>query len=248
MRRVVILLPLLLLLSGCGERFGWYVVSPATTQGQINLQFMIGGLWLTLALTLTAFALSMSLGLAVAIPSLSAKRGWRAVNRVYVEVIRSIPLLVLLFYVYLGLPTVFGRGVSLDVFWAGVLALAISDSAFQAEIFRSGIQSIDKGQWEAARSSGLSYAQTMRLVILPQAIRRILPPLGNQFVYVLKMSSLVSVIGAQELTRRANDLNTNEYRAFEIFTVLVLEYLALVLIVSAGVRWMERRLAQGDHR
>jgi glutamine transport system permease protein len=154
--------------------------------------------------------------------------------------VRAIPILVLILWVYYGLPQV--ASVSISVFWAGVLALAISDSAFQAEIFRAGIQSIDRGQYEASRSISLNYRDTMRYVILPQAIKRILPALGNQLVYMLKMSSLVSVIGMQELTRRANELVVTEYRPLEIYTVLVLEYLVVILIVSAGVRWLERRL------
>ena len=125
--------------------------------------------------------------------------------------------------------------------------MAFSDSAFEAEIFRAGIQSIDKGQFEAAHSISLNYTDTMRFVILPQAIRRILPALGNQLVYMLKMSSLVSIIGMQELTRKANELVVTEYRPLEIYTVLLLEYLVLILIVSAGVRWLERRM-QADVR
>jgi polar amino acid transport system permease protein len=146
----------------------------------------------------------------------------------------------LILWVYYGLPQLAGSSIS--VFWAGVLALALSDSAFEAEIFRAGIQSIDKGQYEAAHSISLNYTDTMRYVILPQAIRRILPALGNQLVYMLKMSSLVSIIGLQELTRRANELVVTEYRPLEIYTILVLEYLFLILIVSAGVRWLEKRM------
>ncbi|MEM6986077.1 MAG: amino acid ABC transporter permease, partial [Pseudomonadota bacterium] len=144
-----------------------------------------------------------------------------------------------------GLPQV--TGISINVFWAGVIALALSDSAFQAEIFRAGIQSISRGQYEAAHSISLNYRDTMRYIILPQAIRRILPALGNQLVYMLKMSSLVSVIGMGELTRKANELVVSEYRPLEIYTVLVLEYLVLILLVSAGVRWLERRM-QSDER
>ena len=158
--------------------------------------------------------------------------------------IRAIPILVLILWVYYGLPQV--AGISISVFWAGVLALAISDSAFQAEIFRAGIQSINRGQYEAAASISLNYRDTMRFVILPQAIKRILPALGNQLVYMLKMSSLVSVIGMQELTRRANELVVTEYRPLEIYTVLVIEYLVVILIVSAGVRRLERRLNSAD--
>jgi len=168
----------------------------------------------------------------------------RSINRVYVEMVRAVPILVLILWVYYGLPQV--AGISISVFWAGVLALAISDSAFQAEIFRAGIQSINRGQYEAALSISLNYRDTMRFVILPQAIKRILPALGNQLVYMLKMSSLVSVIGMQELTRRANELVVTEYRPLEIYTVLVLEYLVVILIVSAGVRWLEQRLNAAD--
>ena len=136
----------------------------------------------------------------------------------------------------------------MDFLGQGLLALAISDSAFQAEIFRAGIQSIDRGQHEAAHSISLSYVDKMRFVILPQAIKRILPALGNQLVYMLKMSSLVSVIGMEELTRRANELVVTEYRPLEIYTVLVLEYLVLILVVSAAVRWFEMRMGAADKR
>lgn len=173
-------------------------------------------------------------------PGLSSKPHYRAINRTYVEVVRAVPILVLILWVYYGLPQL--TGLTLNVFWAGVFALALSDSAFQAEIFRGGIQSIGRGQYEAAQSISLNYRDTMRFVILPQAIRRILPALGNQLVYMLKMSSLVSVIGMQELTRKANELVVTEYRPLEIYTILVLEYLVLILIVSAGVRWLERRM------
>ncbi len=127
-----------------------------------------------------------------------------------------------------------------------MISLAISDSAFEAEIFRAGIQSIGKGQWEAGRSIGLKPWLVMRLIILPQAVRRILPALGNQFVYVLKMSSLISVVGYQELTRRANELTLIEYRPLEIYTLLVLEYLALIAVVSWLVRRLEKRMGASE--
>jgi polar amino acid transport system permease protein len=124
----------------------------------------------------------------------------------------------------------------------------LSDSAFTAEIYRAGIQSVGKGQTEAAQSIGLNYRQTMRYVILPQAIRRILPPLANQFIYIVKMSAFASMIGMQELTRRANELAVTEYRPLEIYTLLVLEYLVLVLIISRAVRWLERRMSADERR
>ncbi|MBG6175315.1 polar amino acid transport system permease protein [Labrenzia sp. EL_208] len=236
---------LTLLLTGCSGNWGWYVVDPTVPAGWNNLKFLLSGLYYTLLLSFTAIVISIVIGLAVALPALSANRALRRFNRVYVELVRAVPILVLILWVYYGLPQM--TGLSITVFWAGVIALALSDSAFEAEIFRAGIQSIDKGQYEAAHSISLSYTDMMMYVILPQAVRRILPALGNQLVYMLKMSSLVSVIGMQELTRKANELVVVEYRPLEIYTVLVLEYLVLILIVSAGVRWLERKL-QSDQR
>ena len=243
------LLPVLataLLLTGCSGDWGWYVVDPTSPAGQRNLMFLIDGLYYTIALSVTAILISVVVGLLIALPGLARARPSRIINRVYVELVRAVPILVLILWVYYGLPQV--ADIAISMFWAGVLALAISDSAFQAEIFRAGIQSIDRGQHEAAHSISLSYVDKMRFVILPQAIKRILPALGNQLVYMLKMSSLVSVIGMQELTRRANELVVTEYRPLEIYTVLVLEYLALILLVSAGVRWVERRMGAGEAR
>jgi len=167
--------------------------TPETEAGRVNLIFLMGGLKYTLLLSITAISISFVLGLLVALPGLSENRLPRLFNRVYVEVFRSIPLLVGIFWVYLGLPIL--TGVTLSPFWSAVIALSVLDSAFEAEIFRGGIQSIDRGQLEAADSIGLGYFDRMRYVILPQAIRRMLPPMGNQFVYMLKMSSLASVIG-----------------------------------------------------
>ena len=240
------LFPALLFLGGCSSNWGWYVVNPSTPAGQRNLMFLLDGLYYTIALSVTAILISIILGLLVALPGLASQRPARVVNRVYVELVRAVPILVLILWVYYGLPQV--ADISISVFWAGVLALAISDSAFQAEIFRAGIQSIDRGQHEAAHSISLSYVDKMRYVILPQAIKRILPALGNQLVYMLKMSSLVSVIGMEELTRRANELVVTEYRPLEIYTVLVLEYLVLILVVSAAVRWFEMRMGAADKR
>lgn len=244
MFRAIPCLLMLLLLSGCSDQWGWYVVDPTTKNGVINLNFLISGLYYTVLLSVTAITISVVVGLLVALPGLSSNRPMRIFSRTYVEIVRAVPILVLILWVYYGLPQL--SGLTITVFWAGVIALALSDSAFEAEIFRAGIQSIAKGQYEAAHSISLSYADTMRFVILPQAIRRILPALGNQLVYMLKMSSLVSVIGMQELTRKANELVVSEYRPLEIYTVLVLEYLVLILIVSAGVRWLERRMSSDE--
>ncbi|XAT57202.1 ABC transporter permease subunit [Rhodobacteraceae bacterium IMCC1335] len=244
MKKLAILLFLMLFLSGCSDNWGWYVVNPYSKSGWINLKFLMSGYYFTLLLSFTSILISIAVGLLIALPGLSKNPWLRNFNRLYVEIVRSVPILVLILWVYYGLPPM--TGLEINVFWAGVIALALSDSAFQAEIFRAGIQSIDRGQYEASHSISLNYKDTMRFVILPQAIRRILPALGNQLVYMLKMSSLVSVIGMQELTRKANELVVTEYRPLEIYTILVLEYLVLILVVSAGVRWLERRLKSDE--
>jgi polar amino acid transport system permease protein len=234
-----------LLLGGCaqgGYSWGWYVLTPFTPKGLDNLAFLANGLWSTLAVSVVAIALSVAIGVFVALCAFSPRGALRGFNRVYVEAVRAVPLLVMVLWVYYGLPIV--TGLEFGIFVAGVLALALSDSAFEAEIFRAGIQSIEKGQLEAARGLGLRPRQVMRLVILPQAIRRILPALGNQFVYMLKMSSILSFIGFQELTRRAHELNTVEQRPLELYTFLIVEYLALILVVSWLVRRLELRLAR----
>ncbi|MEL0303686.1 MAG: ABC transporter permease subunit, partial [Rhodobiaceae bacterium] len=148
--RILKFWPLLTLfaLAGCSGNWGWYVVNPTTPAGQRNLMFLLDGLYYTIALSVTAIAISVLLGLLVALPGLARQRPPRVINRVYVELVRAVPILVLILWVYYGLPQV--ADISISVFWAGVLALAISDSAFQAEIFRAGIQSIDRGQHEAA--------------------------------------------------------------------------------------------------
>ena len=249
--RVTLSLAALLVLSGCGSSdiWGWYVVNPMTPAGWTNIRFLINGMGATILLSVIAASISIVLGLIVALPGLSERRGIRAINRVYVEIIRAIPLLPMLFWVFYGLPIVFksmGLSIQIDPFWGAIITLALSDSAFTAEIYRAGIQSIARGQAEAAKTIGLSYTQTMRYVILPQAIRRILPPLANQFIYIVKMSAFASVIGMQELTRRANELVVTEYRPLEIYTLLIVEYLVLVLVISAGVRWLERKMGSDE--
>jgi polar amino acid transport system permease protein len=251
MKKLILAFSLLLVLTGCSAsgNWGWYVIDPRTSGGWINIKFLISGMGSTILISVIAASISIVLGLIVALPGQSANRWVRLINRVYVEFVRSIPLLPMLFWVFYGLPIVFksmGINLPIDPFWGAIITLAVSDSAFTAEIYRSGIQSIARGQSEAAQTVGLNYYQTMRYVIMPQAIRRILPPLANQFIYIVKMSAFASVIGMQELTRRANELVVTEYRPLEIYSLLIVEYLVLVLIISAGVRWLERRMGSDE--
>ena len=245
MKNIFFLLLILPITSCSGQELGWFVVSPNNVEGLTNIKFLLSGLTTTIFISVVSIIISMILGFIIAIPSLAKSKFLTYINISYVEIVRAIPLLVLILWIYYGLPIM--TGISFSPFVSGIIALAISESAFQAEIFRAGINSIKKAQWEAGSSLGLNFFKRLRLVILPQAIKNILPALGNQFVYVLKMSSLVSIIGIGDLTRKANELVVSTYRPLEIYTFLILEYLILILIVSFFVRKLERKLKQDSN-
>ena len=240
MNKLIFILPLILTSCSTNHEWAWYVLSPNKINGLTNLKFLLSGIGVTIYISIISIFISMILGFVVAIPSLAKKKFLTYINIGYVEIVRAIPLLVLILWIYYGLPIV--TGLSFSPFLSGIIALSISESAFQAEIFRAGINSIKKSQWEAGSSLGLNFIKRLRLVILPQAIKNILPALGNQFVYVLKMSSLVSIIGIADLTRKANELVVTTYRPLEIYTFLIFEYLVLILIVSYFVRRLEKKL------
>ncbi|MGD1952536.1 MAG: amino acid ABC transporter permease [Leptolyngbyaceae cyanobacterium] len=167
----------------------------------------------------------------------------RLATRAYIDFFRGTPLLVQIFWIYFGFPALFkslGLSFTFDRWSAGVLALSLNSAAYVAEIVRGGIQSIDRGQWEAASSMGLNSIQTLRYIVLPQALRRMIPPLGNEFTTLLKDTSLVAVIGLEELFRRGQLTVATNFRAFEIYTAVGLTYLALNLIFSQGFTWLER--------
>ena len=240
--KILFLIFISFFISSCSSDYnwGWYILDPTLDQGLSNLYFLISGFWLTISISLTSILISLILGFLVAIVGFSKNKFLRIINRIYIEFFRAIPLLVLLLWVYYGLPVVFG--LTIGAFAAGVISLSLSDSAFEAEIFRAGIQSISIGQRDAAKSIGLNKSQEMSLIIFPQAVRVILPAIGNQFVYVLKMSSLVSIIGLADLTRKANELVVTVYRPLEIYSFLVLEYLLLIVIISYLIRRLEGKL------
>lgn len=242
MKIILVIFFILLLVSGCTNTYtwGWYVINPQLDNGYTNIRFLISGLNVTLIISLLSIFFSLILGFIIALLGLSKNKFFKTFNRIYIEVFRSIPLLVLLLWIYYGLPIIVG--INLGPLMAGIISLALSDSAFEAEVFRAGIQSIHKGQRDAAQSIGLNKYQAMRLIIFPQALRIILPAIGNQFVYVVKMSSLVSIIGLADLTRKANELVVSVYRPLEIYTFLVIEYLILILIISYFVRKLENKL------
>jgi polar amino acid transport system permease protein len=232
---------LILPLTSCGKSdLNWLILSPNNIEGLTNIKFLLSGILTTIYISVISIIISMIIGFIIAVPSLAKSKFLTYLNIGYVEIVRAVPLLVLILWIYYGLPIM--TGISFSPFVSGIIALSISESAFQAEIFRAGINSIKKAQWEAGSSLGLNFFKKLRFVILPQAIKNILPAIGNQFVYVLKMSSLVSIIGIGDLTRKANELVVTTYRPLEIYTFLIFEYLILILFVSYFVRKLENSL------
>lgn len=202
------------------------------------LAFVPDGLAVTFAVTIAAIACSLVIGLFAGLGRISQVTVINRVSTVYVEVIRGIPLLVQLFYIYFAL----GQWVKLSGPAAAVLAMSICYGAYMAEIFRAGIQAIPKGQMEAALALGLSRGQAMRRVILPQTIKVILPPIGNEFIALLKDSSLVSILAVSDLLRRGREYASTSFRYFESYTVIALIYLVMTLFFSRLVALMEERL------
>ncbi|SEN48227.1 amino acid ABC transporter permease [Lihuaxuella thermophila] len=194
--------------------------------------------WETVQLTFWSLVLGMGLGLILAFFKISGNRILHWISNIYITVIRGTPLIVQIFTIYFGLTEM----VVLDSFTAGVIALGIHAAAYIAEIFRGAIQSIDKGQMEAARSLGMTYGLAMRRIILPQAFRRSIPPLGNQFIIGLKDSSLVAYIGGTELWSAALSAAADNFQQFETYFVNGLYYLVLVLIFTYLVARLEARL------
>jgi len=203
---------------------------------------LLRGAVITLELTALSVLLGMIGGSIIGIARLSTLTPLRWLARAYVDFFRGTPLLVQIFMIYFGLPALaegFGFSFSLNRLTAAVLALSLNSAAYLAEIVRAGIQSIDIGQSEAAQSLGLGSVETMRYVIFPQAIRRMLPPLGNEFITLLKDTSLVAVIGFEELFRQGQLIVANNFRPFEIYASVALIYLVLTILSSRAFGWLE---------
>lgn len=202
------------------------------------LSFVPDGLMVTFGVTIAAIFFALFIGLIAGLGRISQVTIINRIATVYVEVIRGIPLLVQLFYIYYAL----GNWVKLSGPAAAILAMSICYGAYMAEIFRAGIQSIPKGQMEAALALGISRAQAMHKVILPQTIKVILPPIGNEFIALLKDSSLVSILAVADLLRRGREFASTSFRYFESYTVIALIYLVMTLFFSRLVAIMEERL------
>lgn len=226
---------------------------------------LIEGVRLTALATVSAYSLALLLGLTTALAQLSRNVVIRNIAQLYVQLIRGVPILVQLLYWLVVMfpviivPAVKNLGIWLaetgllapenflttfrvEIWVRGIIGLAFSYGAFSSEIFRAGIQSIEKGQREAASALGLSWFQSFRFVILPQALRRVLPPLGNDFIAMLKETSLLSALGIKEITLHAKQYAAASFQFLETYNTSAFLYLSMTLLLSAGVRYMERRL------
>ena len=203
---------------------------------------LLTGLEWTIFISLISVVGGTVLGIAGALCRISSKRSLNIFASIYVEWIRNTPLLVQILFIYFGI----GMFFSMSALVASIIALSIFSGAYITEIFRAGIQSIHKGQREAALSLGMTEAQTFTLVILPQAFKRILPPLAGQFISLIKDSSLVSVIAVSELMYAAKNVITMTFRAFEVYIAVAVFYFCLSFILSRSVRVLEERMARSD--
>jgi arginine/lysine/histidine/glutamine transport system substrate-binding/permease protein len=206
---------------------------------------LLAGAGVTVQLTVIVIFFGLIGGSLMGIARLSPIPAVRIVTRIYVDFFRGTPLLVQIFMVYFGIPSLIqsmGSQFSFSRPVAAILALSLNATAYIAEIVRSGIQSIELGQREASESLGLSPMQTMGYVIFPQAFRRIIPPLGNEFITLLKDTSLVAIISYEELFREAQLAAATNYRYFELFGTVALVYLVMVVVLSQCFSWLENLL------
>ena len=230
------------------------------------LSIVSKGVWITVFVTLVGFAFATLIGLVLALMGLSRSLVLRQVSRFYVEIIRGVPILVLLFYIafvgapgfvlawnWLTLPLQEAglvdalRVRDISLMWRAIISLTIGYSAFIAEVFRAGILSVDEGQIEAAEALGLSRFQRFRFIVMPQALRTILPPLGNDFVAMVKDSSLVSVLGVADLTQMGKVYASGSFRFFETYSIVAYIYLLLTVGLSLALRAFERRLRKAGN-
>lgn len=202
------------------------------------LHMLLGGAVITIQASFCSLLCGAILGILVGAIRVAPFAPLRALAAAYIYVIRGTPLLIQLFLIYFGLPSL---GLNLPAFTAGIIGLTINSSGYVGEIVRGGIEAVPKGQWEASKVLGLSYIHTMRFIILPQAIRNMLPAIGNEFVTLIKESSLLSTLAITELTMVGQQVRSVTYASFETFIVVGIIYLVMTSITSLALQYIEKR-------
>lgn len=206
-----------------------------------NGMYLLAALGKTLQLTLLSLVFASVIGLLVGLLNVSKKKAMKLLANIYIDCIRGVPLIVLAFFVYFGIPL--ATGIRLNALTAGIIALSLNAGAYMAEIVRAGIQSVDKGQMEAARSLGLPDSTAMRRVVLPQAIRTMIPSIINQFIITLKDTSILSVIGFPELVKAGQIVISRNFESFKMWVIIGAMYLIVITTLSKIARRMERRIS-----
>ena len=201
------------------------------------------GFKITVTASVIALIFSFFIGAIIAVMRITTIAPLRWIGTAYVEFFRNIPLVIIAFFFFVGTPVI---GIRFSGLTAGTIALTIYTSAFIAEAIRSGILAVPKGQMEAARSSGLSYMQTMRMIILPQAIKIVIPPIGNQFINLVKNSSILALIAGTDLMYQADLISSRTFVVFDVYIFVAMFYLVLTIPLSLGVGYLEKRLARSQ--
>ena len=239
--------------------FGFSMLQVDIGYAATNASFVLEGLWTTVWVSLVAISIATALAMIGALGRLSPNVVFYGASSLYVSILRGTPLLVQIYIIYQGLPQIgqtlsqagypeLGRLFILDAVQSGILALSLNYGAYMTEIFRAGIQSISGGQWQAAAALGLSRFMTLHKIILPQAIRTIIPAVGNQFIAMQKDSALVSVMGVWEITYRANKFARKDSMFMEMFLVAALAYWLLTIVSEFGQSRLENQMAKADRR
>lgn len=204
---------------------------------------LIAGLGITLKLTIIGIIFASLIGVVCALINVSHNKYLKIITNIYINIIRGTPFLVQAYIIYFGIPM--ALGIRMDEFTAGIIAISLNAGAYMAEIMRGGIEAVDKGQMEAARSLGLPYTQSMLKVVLPQALRTMTPSIINQFIITLKDTSILSIIGIKELTMAGKLVIAKNYRSMEMWTIVAVFYFVVIYAMTLISRYIERKTSYG---
>jgi len=220
-----------------GFEFDWSVVSQYQS-------WIVAGAWITFKMALAGIAIALCLGLVIALIRMSRFKPLSAFGDAYIQFFRGMPLFVFLIWVYYGMAML--TGINIPSVTTGLICLSMLHAAYLAETYRAGIEAVSRGQREAALSVGLKQSQVVRYIVLPQAIRTVLPPIGNEFMLMLKSTTILGLVGVEELVKRTQLATTLSFRPFELYTVLALIFVGTVTILSRIVKYLERRLSYAN--
>ncbi|NBH82084.1 amino acid ABC transporter permease [bacterium C-53] len=216
---------------------------------QTYSSMLLGALGKTILLTTLSLVFAMVVGMIFALMNVGKNRFFNCIGTIYVDAVRGVPLIVLAYFIFFGVPqgikSLGFQNFRLTALQAGTIALAMNCGAYMAEIIRAGIESVDKGQMEASRSLGLSYGKSMQKVVLPQAIRTMIPSIINQFIITLKDTSILSVIGFPELTNIGKTISGNTFKSLQTWAIVGLMYMVVIVTLSRVAKRIERRMSRG---